>query len=678
MEDSKLNIEKYLEQLELTRDTYEGIFHALTEAIYIIDENLRFIEVNRGAEKMYGYTRDEFLALGPRDVAAPGLNDEQFILNLYHEVMTHGTPRTTEFWAVRKNGEIFPKEIILNRGKYFGKDCLIVVARDITEHKRSEKKRTILYNIARSVHLAATTAEMFEIIRSELNQLFDTTNFFVALYNPEKDTLRQLVFHDEKDSFEEWSASETLSGMVVKSGRTVHLIGEEIDAFALQHNLKKIGTNPACWLGVPIYIQNKPAGAMVIQHYTNPYAYNPEDVSLLEMIAHETGIYIEKQKMIEDLIQAKHKAEESDRLKTAFLQNLSHEIRTPLNGIIGFADLLQQPDITKEERQQFAKIIVDRGQQLSSIINDIITVSSLETRQEHINPEPFHIVSLLKDLVLQFENQAREKGLTLTLHNKLPEQKALIISDKAKIGQIFNNLLTNAIKFTPEGHIEIGCELRGNFLQFYVKDTGIGIEHSKHQIIFDRFTQADEKIRREYGGTGLGLSICKGFVELLGGRIWVESSPGKGSTFYFTIPYKPSPDSKFTEKENSAITVPDHQICVLVAEDEDSNFLYLDVLLKKFNCRVLHAENGQQAVELCQKHPVNLVLMDIKMPVMDGYTAAGIIKKNHPDLPVIAQTAITDRDGNAQHQNAVFDDYLTKPFTREKIQSILHRFVFSS
>jgi signal transduction histidine kinase len=235
---------------------------------------------------------------------------------------------------------------------------------------------------------------------------------------------------------------------------------------------------------------------------------------------------------------AKQRAEENDRLKTAFLQNMSHEIRTPLNSICGFAEILGTPGLSTEEQKSSRKIIISSSYQLLSIVTDILTISSIEAGQEKLNLENVDAGSLLIEQLDVFKQRAVEKPLSLSIrhiHDNVPRE---IYVDKTKITQVLNNLMSNALKFTREGGIELGCKKTGDKLEFFVKDTGIGIASDKLDAIFGRFVQADETISVNYGGTGLGLSICKGLVELMGGRIWVESEPGKGTTFFFTVPCK--------------------------------------------------------------------------------------------------------------------------------------------
>lgn len=378
------------------------------------------------------------------------------------------------------------------------------------------------------------------------------------------------------------------------------------------------------------------------------------------------------------LEKAKLKAEESDKLKTAFLQNISHEVRTPLNAICGFSQILSNQNHSNEDQKAFIDIIQNSSIQLLSIVSDIITISSIETGALEPNYSNVCINSLFDEVKAVFDNQIGEKQMDLKAFKNLPDKEAEILTDKIKLTQILNNLIANAIKFTHKGVIEVGYTLNINVLEFYVKDSGIGIDKSKHNVIFERFRQAEDNTHADYGGTGLGLSICKGFVELLNGRIWVESELGKGATFYFTIPYMhPEEVSKRSvyflgsnvEKNLWA------RKTVLVAEDEEYNYAYLDSVLKKFNCNIIHARNGQQAADFCNENQnINLVLMDIKMPVMDGHTAAKIIKERKPSLPIVAQTAYA-LASEVENYQGVFNDYITKPISIEKLKVVLETYM---
>ena len=243
-----------------------------------------------------------------------------------------------------------------------------------------------------------------------------------------------------------------------------------------------------------------------------------------------------------ELIAAKEKAEESDRLKTAFLHNVSHEIRTPMNAIIGFSALLNEPDTTAEDRKQFTDIIFQSGTQLLSIINDIVDIANIESGQVKLNIKEMNLNAALRNLYEQFSYKEKADLLKINLQTGLADDKAIILTDGIKVIQILSNLISNAMKFTREGSVDFGYALKNGNLEFYVKDTGIGIPDEHHEKIFERFFQVDNVISRKFGGTGLGLSICKAYVELLGGRMWVTSKPGHGTDFRFTLAYKPSPD----------------------------------------------------------------------------------------------------------------------------------------
>ncbi len=247
---------------------------------------------------------------------------------------------------------------------------------------------------------------------------------------------------------------------------------------------------------------------------------------------------ITKKKTAEkELVAAKEKAEESDRLKTAFLHNVSHEIRTPMNAIIGFSSLLNDPGLKAAERKQYVDVIFQSGGQLLSIINDIVDIASVESGQAKVNLTEFNINAVLRSLNEQFSLNGKANNVTTIFNSGLPDGKCIVLTDNTKLVQILSNLINNAIKFTKNGYVTFGYSLKNELLEFFVKDTGIGIPQEFHSKIFDRFYQVDSAISRQYSGTGLGLSICKGYVELLGGTIRVESEPGKGTQFVFTIPY---------------------------------------------------------------------------------------------------------------------------------------------
>jgi PAS domain S-box-containing protein len=375
----------------------------------------------------------------------------------------------------------------------------------------------------------------------------------------------------------------------------------------------------------------------------------------------------------QDLILAKEHAEESDRLKTSFLQNMSHEIRTPMNAIIGFSGLLEQTDLSDDDRKKFITIIKNSANQLLSVVTDILIISSLEKKLERININIVSINELLDNLYSIFHVQALDKNIELILNKTGTDPEMAAYTDSTKLTEILTNILSNAIKFTHSGEVEYGYSIKNGFMEFYVKDSGIGISAESQEKIFRRFLQANQSISHKYGGTGLGLSISKGYVELFGGKIWVDSEPGKGSTFRFTIPFiSASNILELDEMEASS----ENFKTVLVAEDEEYNFQYIKHILAKQNVRVIHATTGRQAVEYSEANPqVDLVLMDIKMPEMDGCTAAKLIKSMHPNLPIIAQSAYAMDSEKEQFNGDYFDEYVVKPIIVNELKMKIKKFI---
>ncbi|VAW18094.1 hypothetical protein MNBD_BACTEROID01-1375 [hydrothermal vent metagenome] len=383
---------------------------------------------------------------------------------------------------------------------------------------------------------------------------------------------------------------------------------------------------------------------------------------------------------VTDLENAKLKAEESDKLKSAFLTNLSHEIRTPMNGIVGFSQLLNEPGISAEKRTQYARIINESGKQLLNIINDIIDISKIESGQIDVNMDKASINEKLNETYSFYKPILSKEEVDLILIKGLVDGEDVVYTDATKLQQIINNLISNAMKFTSQGYIEYGYYIKNNFIEFYVKDTGIGVMPEFQDRIFDRFSQEDSGKSKDLGGTGLGLSISKAYVELLGGEMWLKSKPGLGTTFYFTIPYKPANDKV---QEHSPQTEGDPQVdllenTILIAEDNDMNYLLLEELLVKSKAKLIRASNGQEAVDLCKKLPgIDLVLMDIRMPVMDGYEAIRKIKGYRPGLPIIAQSAFAMLEDERKALDAGSDDYISKPIKKSlliaKIANLLNK-----
>lgn len=386
----------------------------------------------------------------------------------------------------------------------------------------------------------------------------------------------------------------------------------------------------------------------------------------------------ERKALLADYIKAKERAEESDRLKTAFLHNISHEIRTPLNAIMGFSQMLTDQELTRDDRVSFSDIIQKSGQQLLVIINDIVNISSLEAGQETCNKKSFNVNNLIRQICDQFAIRTKEQGLTIKLNLPVSDDNAYINSDEIKFIQILSNLLTNAFKFTHKGYVEVGYELQREAMQFYVKDTGIGIPDDMHDEIFKRFRQIEVGDSRKYGGSGLGLPISKAYVKLLGGDIWLDSVVGEGTTFYFTLPYSESDSITFDtiQHETQRHLTGNIAKTLIVAEDEDVNFLLIEKMLSPQNYIVIRARNGSEAVESCRLlKDVNMILMDLNMPLLNGYQANRIIKKEWPEIPVLAVTAFAGEEEKKMALNEGFLDFIPKPIEKELLISKIKEYI---
>ncbi|MBN1927494.1 MAG: PAS domain S-box protein [Prolixibacteraceae bacterium] len=411
-----------------------------------------------------------------------------------------------------------------------------------------------------------------------------------------------------------------------------------------------------------------------------------DDKGKLEYILVVSMDITQRKKAENELVDAKDKAEESDRLKSAFLANMSHEIRTPMNGILGFAELLREPDLRTDQQLEYVSIIEKSGERMLNIINEIIDISKIESGTMEVNLKEVNINNQLDYMLSFFKPEAEHKGLDLILKNTLTDEEAKIITDSEKVLAVLMNLMKNAIKYTNKGFIEFGCKFTKNrnakLLQFSVKDTGVGIAIERQKAIFDRFIQADIEDINARQGAGLGLAISKAYIEMLGGELWLESDPdgtsgGKGSVFSFTIPYKPlmneeTEAAKESEIEDNSLN---QKLKMIIAEDDESSRDFISIIVKDFSKEVIVTKTGTETIEACRANPdIDLIFMDIQMPEMNGYKATEQIRQFNKDVIIIAQTAYGLTGDREKALEAGCNDYIAKPIKKAKLLELIQKY----
>ena len=390
----------------------------------------------------------------------------------------------------------------------------------------------------------------------------------------------------------------------------------------------------------------------------------------------------DRERMIEELRQAKLLAEQSDKLKSAFLANMSHEIRTPLNAIVGFSDLLMNSE-EQADREEYMQIINTNNELLLKLINDILDLSKLESGSVELKYEDFDLAEYFNGMASSMKQRIVNPEVRLVTIN--PYDVCLVKLDRNRVAQVMTNYVTNAIKYTPKGSIEMGYEVMDTGIRLYVKDTGIGIPEEKKNKVFHRFEKLDEFAQ----GTGLGLSICKAITESMGGSVGFESKYHEGSLFWAIIPCNPEVKTGREPERHIGPSIDEENMTygrnlnaaldrktILIAEDISSNYLLLSVMLCK-HYNLLHAMNGQQAVEMAKNYRIDLLLMDMKMPVMDGLTATVEIRKFNKELPIVALTAHAFDSDKAAALEAGCNDYLAKPVDKARLMSVLRKYCYS-
>ena len=624
-------------QLKTSNERYKTLMQQAGNAILLCDMEGKIVEANEKALNTLKYSKEELLQMKVSQLTSRSVSKEQ--KDQLWDRLINERDFESEIVLCDKTGRDFPVDISSGIVEIGGENFALSIIRDISERKKSEEKiRQLSLGVEQSpASIVITDLEgKIQYVNKKFTEVSGYSAEEVLGQNPRIVKSGKIPDRVYKKLWSTISSGKEWQGEIINRRKNQSLYWELVSISPIKNEKGEI----THYIGVK------------------------EDI---------TG----RKEMEAELLRAKQKAEESNKLKSEFLANMSHEIRTPMNGIIGFASLLEDDDLSPGSRKNYVQIIQNSTRQLLHIIDEILEVSKLQTHQIEKVDREVNVNEMLLRCFSEFDKVAKNKGLSLYVKKGLSDKAAHIYVDGEKLHKVMDNLLENALKFTQQGHVEMGYAHSGNKLEFYVKDTGIGIGSEARELIFEQFSQEDKKLSRSAGGLGLGLSIVKGNVDLLNGKIRLVSEKGKYSTFFVEIPYQPIYPELSMTPEKAKGTVRE-SITVLVTEDEEVNYQYLEILLKKyqFDMRVIHAINGKEAVSLCIKYPeINLVLMDLKMPGMSGLETTRKIKKQNPGLTVVAQTAYTALENQEDAQKAGCTAFLRKPTRKVDLFKVLDKYL---
>jgi PAS domain S-box-containing protein len=563
----------------------------------------------------------------------------------------------------------------------------VITYRDITESKNIEKAlkkeatiNKVLAEISQTILLPELSEENIakKILSTALSITKSSTGFVSSLNNETKQLEWQVsenyslkaITEDHEPCINDKKYNCLINRMQAKK---VPFLSNHLKDFLAENQILECSMTRENCLLVPATFNDELIGQIYVSGSDRPYMEH--DIVVLKQLASVFALSIYRLNIERELIKAKNEAEENNKLKSAFLANMSHEIRSPMNAITGYTELLRNTEQPPLKQKQFLDVIFKSSNQLLNIINNILDLSKIEVGQLKINKHDYDLNQLILDALQTLPpNFFNESEVEIKTVLPIKGSEALIQCDSSRIQQVITNLLNNALKFTYDGSIELGYELKDKNIVFYVKDTGIGIPKSKHRLIFERFGQAEEGYARNFEGAGLGLPICKGFIELMGGTIWLTSEPQKGTTFYFTIPYEPA----LSLEKNNATDELDLDLQwndkkILIVEDDTFNQSYLDTLLLPSNAKIIHATDGFEALNKVRLHPdIDLILMDIRLPRLDGIEATKKIRLLGFYKPIIAQTANSSDEDRNTCLEAGCTDFITKPINRIELLKILH------
>jgi PAS domain S-box-containing protein len=685
---------------------FRQIFDLSPIGIVLTGLDKKFLNCNQAFAKMLGYSTEEIVGLSVDEITFP---EDRLVGMSEMKALIEGEVETMHIRKryVRKDKQILWAELTISLIRNSENDPLYYLAniQDITKIKETEEERDLIIAIIEQSSDFIGTSDMQGNLlyhnpaaKAILGMSANTSLLGMHIKDICSEKFLDLVMN-------EGISTATRNGKWQSEIALKHFDGHEIPVSILQMVHKDKEGIPVFTSSVMRDITNLKLEEINLKKINEKIeAQNEEYFQINEelafqnqekakraaelIIANKELLFQneEKEKRAVELIIAKEHAEQSDRLKSAFLTNMSHEIRTPMNGILGFASILKEVDLSGEERLEFLELLERSGNRMLNIINDLVDISKIESGQMEVHSKESNINDQIDFIHNFFKPEVDEKRINFSCKKSLSGEEAIIHTDREKVYAILTNLVKNAIKYTDEGSIEFGYNLKkvrqANVLEFFVKDTGIGIPKGRQEAIFERFIKADMINKMARQGAGLGLSITKAFVELLGGKIWVESEEENGSTFYFTIPYNSEPIIKSMVQKVVPANDTKNQINpevsglkILIVEDEANSEMVMSINVKKISKEVKKARTGNEAVEICRINPdLDLILMDIQMPGLNGYEATRQIRQFNKDVVIIAQTAFALSGDREKAIEAGCNDYITKPINKAELLSLIQKY----
>lgn len=633
-------VQETINKLKESEEQYEHLFETTSDLIQTMDVDGKILFVNRAWREKLGYTKENLTNLKLEDIIQRDLLSKCDIS--FQKALEGQRTDNLEIKLVKQDGEIIDVEgnvfCNLKEGIPSMVACFL---RDVTEQKKAEDQLKFHADLLNEIDEAVIATSQ---------------NGDITYWNKAAEKLYG------------WNENEVMGQNILD---VIHPSVTNEDIALATASLE----NGESSKSGEFLCQRKNGSIFSAIVYYSPIL----DVhgKLIGIISISSDITKRKQKE-KELLLAKEKAEESDKLKTAFINNISHEIRTPLNSILGFGQFWADSELSREEREKYFSVIKQSSSRLMETVTDYVDIAMIVSGTMEVHKKEFQIKPLLEEIMGYTKKLCSKKPIETELEVPSNSDFLSLDSDRELIRKIIKNLVDNAVKFTDKGKIIVGYRILEGYLEFFVKDTGKGIELEKLKKFFEAFTQDDTSMTRGYEGSGLGLAIAKGFVDLLNGDIWATSNNGKGSVFYFSIPYGDNVFTVLNEKTPPAFNKPkgDNKPLVLVAEDDENNFLFIEALLEMVGCDYLHALNGKEAVEICKQDiDISFVLMDIKMPVMNGLEAMKFIKEFRPNLPIIAITAYSLTGDEQKFMEAGFDGYYAKPIKKDILDKLIKKYI---